>query len=96
MLGEIISSIILVIGTLGGASIGVWSQREAKRLAGLQRRVDDLKAEIHARQCEEDVACGWLVELGANSSEQGAKLALHNRTEQEHSTRPRMSPGNLK
>ena len=96
MLGEIISSIILVIGTLGGALIGVWSQREVRRLDRLQRRVEALTSEIDARQWEEDTACEWLVELGVNSTKRGAKLALRDRTEQEHSTRPRMSPGDLK
>ena len=96
MLGEIVSSIILVIGTLGGAFIGVWSQREARRLDRLQRRVEALTAEIDARQCEEETACRWLVELGVNPTKYGAKLTLRERTYQEFARKPHMSPSDLK
>jgi len=61
---KIASASIAVIGTLGGALLGFWLQRETKRLSAMQRRIESYRREIRARQAQEDVACEWLVDLG--------------------------------
>lgn len=60
---QIVAAVIAVLGTLGGAAVTAWVQRETKKIAALERRVERYKAEIRARQAEEDVAAEWLAEL---------------------------------
>lgn len=38
--GQIIASIVAVVGSLGGALIGALIQREGKKLAALARRIE--------------------------------------------------------
>jgi hypothetical protein len=54
---HISAAIIAVLGTLGGGIIGWLSQRDARNIARLERKVAKYAEEIRARQAEEDVAC---------------------------------------
>ena len=65
-------------------------------MMALQRRVDRYRAEIRARQAEEDVAAAWLVELGVASTERAAKLSLRQRTEFERGIRPAIGPAEMR
>lgn len=85
---EIITAIIGASGVIAGAFLGSWLQREAKKIASLERRIDRYRTEIRARQAEEGVAAKWLHELGVGSTENSAKLALRERTELETGQRP--------
>lgn len=96
MEGQIIASIVAVVGTLGGTLIGALIQREAKKIASLERRVERYRVEIRARQAEEDVAALWLLELGASNSERAAKLTLRQRTETERGIRPSIGPAEMR
>lgn len=49
---QIVASVIAVLGTLGGAAVTAWVQRESKKIAALERRVERYKAEIRARQAQ--------------------------------------------
>ena len=71
-------------------------QREGRKLAVLERRIERYRLEIQARQAEEDVAAAWLVELGAANSERAAKLALRQRTEIARGIRPSIGPGEVR
>ena len=44
--GQIIASIVAVLGSLGGALIGALIQREGKKLAALERRIERYRLEI--------------------------------------------------
>ena len=92
---EIATALIALIGTLAGTGLGIWSQRETKRLAALERRIDRYKQEIRARQAEEDIACQWLVELDAAKTVRAALLALRQRTEDERGLRPNLAPNSV-
>lgn len=94
--GQIIASVVAVVGSLGGALIGAMIQREGKKLAALERRIERYRLEIQARQAEEDIAAAWLVELGAANSERAAKLALRQRTEIARGIRPCIGPGEMR
>ena len=73
---QIIAAAIAVMGTLGGGLVTVWAQREAKKMASLEKRIQRYSNEIRARQSQEDIAAEWLCELGVASSERAAKLML--------------------
>ena len=92
---ETIVALITLIGTLAGTGLGIWSQRETKRLAGMERRIDRYKQEIRARQAGEDIACQWLVEVGAAQTHRTAMFALRQRTEDERGIRPAISPNEV-
>lgn len=94
--GQIIASVVAVVGSLGGTLIGALIQREGKKLAALERRIERYRLEIQARQAEEDIAAAWLVELGAANSERAAKLALRQRTEIARGIRPSIGPGEMR
>ena len=93
---QILASAVAVVGTIGGALVGALIQRDAKKMTALQRRVDRYRAEIRARQAEEDVAAAWLVELGVASTERAAKLSLRQRTELERGIRPAIGPAEMR
>jgi len=78
---QIVASVIAVLGTLSSAAVIAWVQREAKKIATLERRVERYKAEIRARQDEEDMAAEWLAELGVTNTPCAAKTLLRERTE---------------
>lgn len=40
---QIVASVIAVLGTLGGAAVTAWIQRETKKIASLERRVERYK-----------------------------------------------------
>jgi hypothetical protein len=89
---QVISALIAALGTIAGIVIGIWSQRQHKFVAALERRVDRYKAEIRARMAEEDVACDWLVEAGLAQTHRRAMMALRDRTEALKDLRPNMTP----
>ena len=93
---QVIASVIAVLGTLGGALVTAWVQRESKKIASLKRRVDRYKAEIRARQAEEEVAAEWLSELGAAISPRAAKTLIRERTEQRKGLRPCIGPAEVR
>ncbi len=93
---QVIASVIAVLGTLGGAFVTAWVQRESKKIASLERRVDRYKAEIRARQAEEEVASEWLAELGAATTPRAAKTLLRERTEQQKGLRPGVGPAEVR
>jgi hypothetical protein len=93
MNGQVVSSVIAVIGTLAGAVIGALSQREAKKIGVLERRIERYKREIRARQAEEETAAKWLCSLlPPGSSALAAKRQLRRRTEKESGLRPFIGP----
>lgn len=92
---QIASSLIALLGTLAGAYLGIWSQRETKRIKSMERRIDRYKQEIRARQAEEDIACEWLVETGLATSIRAAQLALRERTESQRGLRPTVPPSEV-
>jgi hypothetical protein len=89
---QFVSSAIAVVGTLGGALIGTLSQREAKKIGRLERRLKRYSDEIRARQAEEAAAARWLFSLNASTSELAAKRELRRRTEVESGLRPFIGP----
>ncbi len=93
---QVIASVIAVLGTLGGAFVTAWVQRESKKIASLERRVDRYKSEIRARQAEEKVAAEWLAELGVAATPRVAKTLLRERTEQIEGLRPNIGPAEVR
>jgi 2-phospho-L-lactate guanylyltransferase (CobY/MobA/RfbA family) len=90
---QVISSAIAVLGTLGGALIGVFAQREARKVRRLEVQVDRYRREIRARQAEEEVAAIWLSKcLVPAITPLAAKRELRNRTEKEKGVRPFIAP----
>ena len=94
--GQVIAAVIAVLGTLGGALVTTWAQREAKKTAAMERRIQRYRAEIRARQAEEETAALWLTELGAANSVVTAKRMLRDRTEELHGLRPEIGPSDVK
>jgi hypothetical protein len=92
---QVLSSVIAVAGTISGALIGAFIQREGKKLERLERKVERYRDEIRARQAEEDVATEWLAELKIAVSPHAAKLALRQRTYDERGVRPCITPSEL-
>jgi hypothetical protein len=93
---QVIASLIAVLGALGGALVTFWVQRDSKKITSLQRRVDRYRAEIRARQAEENVAAEWLAELGAATTPRAAKTLLRERTEQQKGLRPGVGPAEVR
>lgn len=93
---EIVSSIIAVLGTLGGGVITAWVMRDSRKFESLQRRVERYSAEIRASQAEEEAGCEGLVVLGAASTPIAAKNMLRDRTEQRKGLRPSIGPAAVK
>jgi hypothetical protein len=93
---QIVASVIAVLGTLGGAAVTAWVQRETKKIAALERRVERYKAEIRARQAQEDVAAEWLAELDVANTPRAAKTLLRERTEQRRGIRPSIGPAEVR
>jgi hypothetical protein len=93
---QVVSSAIAVVGTLvgtlGGALIGYFAQREAKKVDVLERRLERYRNEIRARQAEEESAAKWLYSLNAAKSALAAKRELRRRTEAESGLRPFIGP----
>ena len=92
----ITSAIIGASGVILGNAITLIAQWNIGKQNSMQRKIEKLQKEVIARQAQEKIASEWLVELGQASSEQAAKLALRNRTEQATGYRPAMSPSVLK
>lgn len=93
---QVIASVIAVLGTLGGAFITAWVHRESKKIASLERKVERYKAEIRARQAEENVAAEWLSELGVAITPRAVKTLLRERTEQRAGLRPSVGPAEVR
>ena len=92
---QVISSVVAVVGTLGGALIGAFSQRDAKKIVVLKQSIERYKNEIRARQAEEETAAEWLFSLNASTSALAAKNALRDRTEAASGLRPFIPPGEM-
>ncbi len=93
---QVIAALIAVFGTLGGAFVTSWVQRDSKKITLLQTKVDRYRAEIRARQAEEDVAAEWLAELGAATTPRAAKTLLREKTEQQKGLRPGVGPAEVR
>ena len=93
---QIIAAALAVVGTLGGGLVTAWAQREAKKMAAMEKRVQRYRNEIQARQAQEDIAAEWLCELGVASSERAAKLLLRDRTEERRGLRPEIGPSGVR
>lgn len=93
---QIIAAAIAVVGTLGGGLVTVWAQREAEKMASLEKRIQRYSNEIRARQAQEDIAAEWLCELGVASSERAAKLMLRDCTEERRGLRPEIGPSGVR
>jgi hypothetical protein len=94
---QILSSLIAVVGTLAGAAVGIFAQRDAKKQIALTKRVERYRNEIRARQAEEDVAAQWLSELlPDNTSPIAAKKALRDRVETQRGLRPDIPPSEVR
>ena len=93
---QIVAAVIAVLGTLGGAAVTAWVQRETKKVAALERRVERYKNDIRARQAQENVAAEWLVELGVANTFHAAKRMLRDRTEQRRGIRPSIGPAEVR
>ena len=92
---QVIASVNAVLGTLCGAFVTVWVQRETKKVAELENLIKRYKAEIHARQDEEEAAILWLVALGQADTSFSAKLMLRNRAEKIRGLRPSIGPAEV-
>ena len=93
---QIIAAALAVVGTLGGGLVTAWAQREAKKMAALEKRIQRYRNEIQARQAQENIAAEWLCELGVASSERAAKLLLRDRTEERRGLRPEIGPSGVR
>jgi hypothetical protein len=93
---QVIASLIAVLGTLGGAFVTAWVQRDSKKITLLESKVGRYRTEIRARQAEEDVAAEWLAELGAATTPRAAKTLLRERTEQQKGIRPGVGPAEVR
>ena len=92
---QIIAAAIAVVGTLGGGMVTAWAQRDAKKMATLEKRIERYRNEIRARQAQEDIAAG-LYEIGAASSARAAKTLLRDRTEELRGLRPDIGPSEVR
>ncbi len=93
---QIVASVIAVLGALGGAAVAAWVQRQTKKIVALKRRVGRYKAEICARQAQEDVAAEWLAELDVANTPRAAKTLLRERTEQRRGIRSSLGPAEVR
>ena len=93
---QIVASLIAVLGTLGGAAVSAWIQRESKKIAALEKRVERYRAEIRARQAEEEEASEWLADLLKAESPNAAKLQLRERTARNRGVRPSLAPSEVR
>ena len=93
---QIIAAAIAVFGTLGGGMVTAWAQRDAKKMAALEKRIERYRNEIRARQAQEDIAAEWLYEIGAASSARAAKTLPRDRTEELRGLRPCIGPSEVR
>jgi hypothetical protein len=84
-----------LLASLAACVFTYLTQRDAKRLARLEKRNTKLREEVKARIAIENCACEWLAELhsdlGKPSSEFSIKLKLRKRTQELTGLRPRLS-----
>ena len=85
---EIIAALLGMSGVLLGSLFGYLSQREAKKMQMMQRRIDRYRSEIRARIAVEEAAIAWLIESGVSGSPQVVKVKLRDRTEVSSGLRP--------
>lgn len=93
---QVVCSGIAVAGTLGGSLLTALVAREGKKVKKLEARVDRYKADIRARQQEENIAARLLVELGYAATEVAAKNKLREVTELETGYRPFIEPSEVR
>jgi hypothetical protein len=91
---EIIVAIIAVTGTLLGVLIAHWGELRRKKIINLEHKVSILKSEIHARQCQENIASNWISCI-TEENEHTVKIKLRDLTEEKCGVRPIMAPSDL-
>jgi len=87
---------IAVAGTFGGAWVTAWAQREAKKTAALEKRIQRYRNEVRTRLTEEDVVADWLAELGAANSARAAKTLLRDHAEERRGLNPGIGPSEVR
>lgn len=86
--------VVTLLVAIGGWVFGYWIQSEARRLAQLEKKVNQLELEVRARIALEKSACGWLSELTGRTPE-AVKRDLRSRGQALSGLRPKMSDGHL-
>lgn len=96
---QIVSSALLVLGTLGAALGTSWinanTQRDAKKMDRLERKVEKYRKDIIARMEVEDAAAKWLFESHIAPSEKSAFLELRERAKSKCGLRPTVHPSDV-
>ena len=93
---QVVSSGIAVAGTLGGSLLTAFLTREGKKVRRLEKRIARYRADIRARQEEENAAVRLLVDLGYAATETAAKKKLREKTEADTGLRPFIEPSEVK
>ena len=86
--------VVTLLVAVGGWVFGYSMQNQARRLARLEKKVNQLESEVRARIALEKAACAWLAEL-TNRPSQSVKLELRDRAEERSGLRPKMADGDL-
>ncbi len=92
----VVPSAFAIIGTLTAARIGRDGARDKAKIKDLEKTVGDYRADIRARQAEEDVASRILVTYGFADTPLAALRKLRSETEKETGLRPFVKPGEVK
>lgn len=92
---HLINALIAIVQMSVGALAGYLVSRNTKQLIKTKLRNVQLSAEIRARQSEEDVACAWLLSVGATQTLLTAKRELRKRTFDIYGRMVSMSPSSL-
>lgn len=93
---QIIAVAIAVVGTLGGRMVTAWAQRDVKKMATLEKRIQRYRNEIRARQAQENIAAEWLLDIGTASSARVANTLLRDLTEERRGLRPDIRPSEVR
>ena len=86
--------VVTLLIAFGGWAFGYRMQREARRMARLEMKVNKLELEVRARIALEKAACDWLSEL-TNRTSLAVKLDLRSRGQERSGLRPKMSDTDL-
>ncbi|MGA2633640.1 MAG: hypothetical protein ABSF16_05345 [Terracidiphilus sp.] len=92
---QIASSAIAIVGTLGGALIGAFSQREGKRISRLEQKVEQYRVEIIARIALERAAMSWVYKENLANSLGAAQKELRDKAEAMCTHRPSLTPSDV-
>lgn len=86
--------VVTLLLAFGGWVFAYRMQSEVRRLARLEKKVNQLELEVRARIAQEKAACDWLSEL-TNRPSLAVKLDLRKRGQERSGLRPRMSDTDL-